>query len=125
MMAPGMAHFHVDGTRASTMIHIAAPGPAWEESMSPADLFCWHTGLIPLRCPSPEAMGRDGGCQAKTDGVSPPSTGVFRQLWPPDNQLRVAVTVYQAKLMAQAPANFLVFWAKTDGPGVQGVDPIA
>ncbi len=37
MMAPGMAHFHVGGTRASILIRIAAPGPAWEESMSPAD----------------------------------------------------------------------------------------
>jgi hypothetical protein len=39
MMAPGMAHFHVAGTRASNLIRIAAPGPAWEESMSPADFI--------------------------------------------------------------------------------------
>jgi hypothetical protein len=39
MMAPGMAHFHVGGTRASTLIRMAAPGPAWEESMSPADFI--------------------------------------------------------------------------------------
>ena len=39
MMAPGMAHFHVAGTRASNLIRIAALGPAWEESMSPADFI--------------------------------------------------------------------------------------
>jgi len=47
MMAPGMSHFHVAGTRASNLIRIAAPGPAWEESMLPAD-FILLTLLIPL-----------------------------------------------------------------------------
>jgi len=39
MMAPGMAHSHVAGTRASNLIRIAAPGPAWDESMLPADFI--------------------------------------------------------------------------------------
>jgi hypothetical protein len=39
MMAPGMAHFHVAGTRASNLIRIAVPGPSWEESMLPADFI--------------------------------------------------------------------------------------
>jgi len=38
-MAPGMAHFHVAGTRASNLILIAAPGPSWEGSLSPADFI--------------------------------------------------------------------------------------
>ena len=46
MMAPGMVHFHVAGTRASNLIRIAAPGPAWEESMLPADFILLT--LIPL-----------------------------------------------------------------------------
>jgi len=46
MMAPGMSHFHVAGTRASNLIRIAAPGPAWEESMLPADFILLT--LIPL-----------------------------------------------------------------------------
>ena len=46
MMAPGMAHFHVAGTRASNLIRIVAPGPAWEESMLPADFILLT--LIPL-----------------------------------------------------------------------------
>jgi hypothetical protein len=41
-----MAHFHVAGTRASNLIRIAASGPAWEESMSPADFILLT--LIPL-----------------------------------------------------------------------------
>ncbi len=35
----GVAHFHVAGNRASNLICMAAPGPAWEESMSPADFI--------------------------------------------------------------------------------------
>ena len=47
MMAPGMAP-NVAGTRASTLIRVAALGPAWEESMLPADFILLTTGLIPL-----------------------------------------------------------------------------
>ena len=46
MMAPGMVHSHVTGTRASNLILIAAPGPAWDESMLPADFILLT--LIPL-----------------------------------------------------------------------------
>jgi len=52
MMAPGMAHFHVAGTRASNLIRIlTAPGPAWEESMLPADFILLT--LIPLSVCNP------------------------------------------------------------------------
>ncbi len=124
-MAPGTAHFHVGGPRASTMICIVAPGPAWGESMSPADLFCWPSGLILLRCPLPEAMGRDGGCQAKTDGVSPPQTSVFRPVWPPDKPVAYSCDGRRAKTDGPRARNLTGPWAKTDGPGVPGVDPIA
>ena len=124
-MAPGMAHFHVGGPRASTMICIVAPGPAWGESMLPADLFCWPTGLILMRCPLPEAMGRGGGCQAKTDGVSPPQTGVFRPVWPPDKPVACSCDGRRAKTDGPGARNLTGPWAKTDGPGVPGVDPIA
>jgi hypothetical protein len=46
MMATGMSHFHVAGTRASNLICKTAPGPAWEESILPEDFILLT--LIPL-----------------------------------------------------------------------------
>ena len=52
--------------------------------------------------PSPEAMGPDGGCQTKTDGVSPPVPVSSDSCGHQTTSCRVAVTVCRAK---------------TDGPG--------
>jgi len=46
----------------------------------------------------PEAMGPDGGCQNQNWWSEPPSTGVFRQSWPPDKPAVCIATPGSARI---------------------------
>ena len=61
---------HVAGTRASTLICVAAPGPAWEESMSPAD-FILLTNWFDSPCSAQPHPLRDFGSRVTRSEYCP------------------------------------------------------